>query len=469
MRPPKSSHGTRVGLAERHGHDDDVGPGDEVGGRDDAGAGGDHRHEQVERGLPRRARHEHVVAGCHEESGEGGAHLPRTEDPDDRPVRHVHASILADARDRCVDIIRQRTEHRAHSLAVGAEASARPLVSAAVRGIVSASRGLRRACVRMETRGWGRTMAERYEFGLDTFGDVTAGPDGSPLPHAQVLRNVVEEAVLADRLGLDFFGIGEHHRHEFAVSAPEVVLGAIAGRTERIHLGSAVTVLSSDDPVRVFQRFATLDGLSGGRAEVILGRGSFIESFPLFGFELNQYQELFEEKLNLFAALLPQEPVTWSGELRAAADRPARLPARRARTPEDLGRRRRQPRVRRPRGALRTPARARDHRRQPGAVRPARRPLPSRARAVRQPAAAGRDPLARLHRRHRRGGARHALAALQGHHRPHRPRARLGAGHPRALRGRGRAERRALRGIARDRRAEDRRGHAHRSARCGST
>ena len=162
----------------------------------------------------------------------------------------------------------------------------------------------------------GHDMASTYEFGLDTFGDVTAGPDGTPLPHAQVLRNVVEEAVLADRLGLDFFGIGEHHRHEFAVSAPEVVLGAIAGRTERIHLGSAVTVLSSDDPVRVFQRFATLDGLSGGRAEVILGRGSFIESFPLFGFDLEQYQELFEEKLNLFSALLPQEPVTWSGELR---------------------------------------------------------------------------------------------------------------------------------------------------------
>lgn len=159
-------------------------------------------------------------------------------------------------------------------------------------------------------------MTERYEFGLDTFGDVTAAPDGSVLPHAQVLRNVVEEAVLADRLGLDFFGIGEHHRHEFAVSAPEVVLGAIAGRTERIHLGSAVTVLSSDDPVRVFQRFATLDGISGGRAEVILGRGSFIESFPLFGFELSQYQDLFEEKLNLFAALLEQEPVTWTGELR---------------------------------------------------------------------------------------------------------------------------------------------------------
>lgn len=140
-------------------------------------------------------------------------------------------------------------------------------------------------------------MAERYEFGLDTFGDVTAGPDGELLSHAQTLRNVVEEAVLADRLGLDFFGVGEHHRHEFAISAPEVVLAAIAGRTERIHLGSAVTVLSSDDPVRVFQRFATLDGLSNGRAEVILGRGSFIESFPLFGFDLRDYDTLFEEKL----------------------------------------------------------------------------------------------------------------------------------------------------------------------------
>ena len=160
-------------------------------------------------------------------------------------------------------------------------------------------------------------MPRHHEFGLDTFGDVTVGPDGGLLSHAQVLRNVVDEAVLADRLGLDFFGVGEHHRHEFAVSAPDVVLAAIAGRTERIHLGSAVTVLSSDDPVRVFQRFATLDGLSNGRAEVILGRGSFTESFPLFGFALSQYQDLFEEKLSLFNALLPQEPVTWSGELRS--------------------------------------------------------------------------------------------------------------------------------------------------------
>lgn len=156
------------------------------------------------------------------------------------------------------------------------------------------------------------------ELGIDTFGDVTLDADGAPLPQAQVLRNVVAEGVLADRVGLDFFGVGEHHRSDFAVSAPEVVLAAIAAQTERIHLGSAVTVLSSDDPVRVFQRFATLDGVSNGRAEVILGRGSFIESFPLFGFDLAQYEELFEEKLNLFTEVRKQEPVTWEGNLRAA-------------------------------------------------------------------------------------------------------------------------------------------------------
>lgn len=160
-------------------------------------------------------------------------------------------------------------------------------------------------------------MAGTLELGIDTFGDVTLDSDGAPLPQAQVLRNVVAEGVLADRVGLDFFGIGEHHRSDFAVSAPEVVLAAIAGQTERIHLGSAVTVLSSDDPVRVFQRFATLDGVSGGRAEVILGRGSFIESFPLFGLDLAKYEELFEEKLALFAEVRKQQPVTWTGELRA--------------------------------------------------------------------------------------------------------------------------------------------------------
>ena len=154
------------------------------------------------------------------------------------------------------------------------------------------------------------------ELGLDTFGDVTHGDDGRPLPHALVLRNLIEQGEQADRVGVDFLGVGEHHRADFAVSAPEVVLAAIAARTTRIRLGSAVTVLSSDDPIRVFQRFSTLDGLSGGRAEVIVGRGSFTESFPLFGFDLAQYEALFEEKLDLFVALLRQDKVTWAGRLR---------------------------------------------------------------------------------------------------------------------------------------------------------
>ena len=159
-------------------------------------------------------------------------------------------------------------------------------------------------------------MAYDIELGLDTFGDVTLDASERPLTQPEVLRNLVAEAVLADRLGLHFFGVGEHHRDDFAVSAPEVVLAAIAGQTSRIHLGSAVTVLSTDDPVRVFQRFSTLDAVSNGRAEVILGRGSFTESFPLFGFDLGQYEELFTEKLDLFAHLLAEEPVTWTGRTR---------------------------------------------------------------------------------------------------------------------------------------------------------
>jgi probable LLM family oxidoreductase len=154
-------------------------------------------------------------------------------------------------------------------------------------------------------------------FGLHTFGDVTANPDGSLRTHAQVLRDVVAEGEAAEAAGFDFFGVGEHHRDDFAVSAPEVVLAAIAARTHRIRLGSSVTVLSSDDPVRVYQRFATLDGISGGRAEVILGRGSFTESFPLFGFDLNAYHVLFEEKLALFAQLRREGSVTWQGRTRA--------------------------------------------------------------------------------------------------------------------------------------------------------
>lgn len=156
------------------------------------------------------------------------------------------------------------------------------------------------------------------ELGLDTFGDVTRNTNGELLTQPEVLRNVVDEAVLADELGLRFFGVGEHHRPDFAVSAPDVVLAAIAGRTKQIRLGSAVTVLSSDDPVRVYQRFATLDAISNGRAEVIIGRGSFTESFPLFGFPLDQYELLFAERLDLFAELLKEKPVSWSGKTRAA-------------------------------------------------------------------------------------------------------------------------------------------------------
>lgn len=161
-------------------------------------------------------------------------------------------------------------------------------------------------------------MPASLTLGLDTFGDVTLDGEGHLLSQAQTLRNVVDEAVLAEQAGVDCFGVGEHHRPDFSISAPEVVLAAIAGRTSRMILGSAVTVLSTDDPVRVFQRFSTLNAISNGRAEVILGRGSFTESYPLFGFALEQYDELFEEKLRLFVALLDSGPVSWSGGFRSA-------------------------------------------------------------------------------------------------------------------------------------------------------
>lgn len=163
-------------------------------------------------------------------------------------------------------------------------------------------------------------MTAAIALGLDTFGDVTADADGRPVPYARVIREVVAEAVAAEAAGVDVFGVGEHHRDDFAVSAPEVVLAAIAGRTSRIRLTSAVTVLSSDDPVRVFQRFSTLDAVSDGRAEVVLGRGSFTESFPLFGYPLDQYERLFEEKLALFAELRRQGPTSWRGTVRPPLD-----------------------------------------------------------------------------------------------------------------------------------------------------
>jgi len=159
-------------------------------------------------------------------------------------------------------------------------------------------------------------MSGQIELGIDTFGDVTHEPSGEQTPYAQVIRDVVDQAVLADEVGIDAITLGEHHRDDFAVSSPETVLAGIATKTSRIRLSSGVTVLSSDDPIRVFQRFATVDALSEGRAEIIVGRGSFTESFPLFGYQLQDYEVLFEEKLSLLAELLTEKPVTWEGTTR---------------------------------------------------------------------------------------------------------------------------------------------------------
>src|SRR3954466_13841373 len=146
------------------------------------------------------------------------------------------------------------------------------------------------------------------EIGIYTFGELTSGTAG------QRMRDLLEEIELADQVGLDVFGVGEHHRPDFVVSAPAVVLAAAAERTRQIRLTSAVNVISSDDPVRVFEQFATVDLLSNGRAEIMAGRGSFIESFPLFGYDLADYDELFAEKLELLIALREAEHVTWRGE-----------------------------------------------------------------------------------------------------------------------------------------------------------
>jgi len=159
-----------------------------------------------------------------------------------------------------------------------------------------------------------------FEFGLDTFLPLTVDVDeaGEPIGGDQVIRNTVEEAVLAESVGIDSFNIGEHYRPEMMDSANHVILAAIASRTERIRLGSAVTVLSTQDPVRLYTDFATLDAVSNGRAQLIVGRGSLTESFPLFGFDLADYEALFEEKLDLLTRLLRGQPVTWSGNFRSA-------------------------------------------------------------------------------------------------------------------------------------------------------
>src|SRR6266403_6327241 len=159
--------------------------------------------------------------------------------------------------------------------------------------------------------------ARVFEFGLDTPAQVSVDQSGLPIGGDQVIRNTVEEAVLAEAVGLDSFNIGEHYRSEFMDSAGHVMLAAIASRTERIRLGTAVTVLSTQDPVRVYTEFATLDAVSNGRAQLIVGRGSLTDSFPLFGFDLADYETLFEEKLDLLTRLLREQPVTWSGKFRS--------------------------------------------------------------------------------------------------------------------------------------------------------
>ena len=161
------------------------------------------------------------------------------------------------------------------------------------------------------------TDVSTIKFGLDTFGDMTVDDNGNPESAGQVIRNLVAQAVFAEELGIDAINIGEHHRDDFAVTAPDTVLAGIATLTKNIQLGTGVTVLSSEDPIRVYQRFATLHALSNGRVQITAGRGSFTESFPLFGFELSDYSMLFEEKLELLVELLKEKPITWAGRTRA--------------------------------------------------------------------------------------------------------------------------------------------------------
>ena len=299
------------------------------------------------------------------------------------------------------------------------------------------------------------------ELGLYTFADVSLAPGPDAIGPHQRLRNLIEEIELADQVGLDVFGLGEHHRPDYAASAPVVALAAAAERTRRIKLTSAVSVLSSDDPVRVFQQFSTLDLLSCGRAEIMAGRGSFIESFPLFGYDLDDYDELFAEKLELLLKLNEGERISWPGGRHTPKiDDSRRLSAPIPGQAADLDRRRRNAAVGGARRRARPAAGARHHRRRAGALRAAVRSLPAK-----RPRRAGHDPetLATSLNVHgfvaettEQGRRRFLRSAGRGHE-PHRPRARLGADEPGAFRSVARSARRAFRGRSGSGRRKDRR------------
>ena len=241
------------------------------------------------------------------------------------------------------------------------------------------------------------------EFGLDSFVPISVDESGQELSGDVVIRNTVEEAVLADAVGIDSFNIAEHYRPDMMDSAGVVMLAAIAGRTKRIRLGTAVTVLSTQDPVRVYTEFATLDAVSNGRAQLIVGRGSLMESFPLFGYDLADYEELFEEKLDLFTRLLRDQPVTWSGTFRSPlTEQHLSPPLPKGHLPH-VGGRRRQSAVGDSGRALRSPTDAGGHRRESEPIRTVGRALQACARCVRPRAAPDRYALARIRGQDRPG------------------------------------------------------------------
>jgi len=255
--------------------------------------------------------------------------------------------------------------------------------------------------------------AQPIQIGIDSFVSAVADPaTGLTMTSVERMRNLLEEVERADQVGLDAFGVGEHHRREFFDSAPAVILAAAAARTKQIRLNSAVTVLGADDPVRVFQSFATLDLISGGRAEMVVGRGSFIEAFPLFGLDLDDYDSLFAEKLDLLLQIRDNpEHVRWSGKYRPALTGQGCVPAPGADAATDLARRRRHPAVLRSSGDARTAAHGGDHRWRATPLPAARRPVP-RGRPSGRPsgrAAHSWPALSWLYRRHRPTSGRRLL------------------------------------------------------------